>query len=50
MFELIIFLTAVAVATVIGAVLRDIHDDDPTRSAAYRPPHSHGQDMFGQRL
>ncbi len=46
MFELMIFLAIVSVTAVIGAALRDIHDDDPTRSAAYVPPASHHSDAF----
>ncbi|QZY27892.1 hypothetical protein [Nocardioides coralli] len=46
MFELLFFLGLVAVTAVIGAALRDIHDDDPTRSAAYTPPASHPDDVF----
>jgi hypothetical protein len=46
MFELMIFLALVAVTAVVGAALRDIHDDDPTRSSAYTPPASHRDDMF----
>jgi hypothetical protein len=49
MFELIIFLALVTVTAVIGAALREIHDDDPTRSAAYRPPQSHEVDAFAHR-
>ncbi len=46
MLELMIFLAVVTVLAVIGAALRDIHDDDPTRAAAYRPPASHRDDTF----
>ena len=41
-----IFLAVVTVTAVIGAALRDIHDDDPTRASAYLPPASHHGDPF----
>lgn len=46
MLELMIFLALVTAVAVIGAALRDVHDDDPTRSAAYLPPSSHRGDAF----
>ncbi len=49
MFEFFVFLAAVTFVAVIGAALRDIHDDDPTRSSSYVPPRSHPDDSFSPR-
>jgi hypothetical protein len=49
MYELIIFWSLVAFVAVVGAVLRDVLDDDPHREAHHEPPGSHPVDPFSLR-
>lgn len=42
----LIFWTVVFLAGVVAFLIRDVHDDDPTRSSGVQPPRSHHDDPF----